>query len=138
MFPALEEARSPSPDHPALEVDTVRPYRKGFLVKFKGWEDRTAAEQLRDLYLLRPFTEIDDLAEDEVFYHQLLGAEVHTADGTFVGTVREVYPLKPAELLEVVGPDGSKLIPFSKEVVVEVDREGGRVVIDPPEGLLDL
>lgn len=138
LFPALEEAQSPAPDHPPLEVETVRPYRKGFLVKFKGWEDRTAAEELRGFYLLRPFDEIDDLEEGEVFYHELLGSEVHTVDGTFVGSVREVYQLKPAELLEVVGPDGSKLIPFSKEVVVQVEREAGRVVIDPPPGLLDL
>ena len=138
LLPALEDARSPSADHPPLEVDTVRPYRKGFLVRFKGWEDRTAAEKLRGLYLLRPFDEIDELEEGEVFYHELLGAQVLTVDGTLVGSVREVYSLKPAELLEVVGPEGSKLIPFSKEVVVQVDREGGRVVIDPPPGLLDL
>ena len=138
LFPALEEARVPSAEHPALEVDTVRPYRKGFLVRFKDWEDRTAAESLRGLYLLRPFEEIDDLQEGEVFYHELLESEVHTVDGSLVGSIREVYPLKPAELLEVVGPDGSKLVPFSPEVVVRVDREGRRVIIDPPPGLLDL
>ena len=78
------------------------------------------------------------MAEGEVFYHQLLGMEVVTKDDEFVGEIREVYELRPAHLLEVHGPRGEIMIPFLSHVVVEVDTEKGRMVIDPPEGLLDL
>jgi len=138
LLPATDEARRPSAEYPALEVETVRAYRKGFLVKFARHDDRNAAEALRDLYLLRPFEEIDDLEEGEIFYHELLGAEVVTVDGVALGSVREVYALRPSELLEVVGPDGTHLIPFSPQVVRSFERERRRVVIDPPPGLLEL
>lgn len=135
-FPGDGEAREPAELRPPLEIESVRPYRKGFLAKFAGVDDREGAEHLRGLYLLRPFEAVDPLADDEVFYHQLLGAEVTTVEGVAVGEVTEVYPIKPADLLQVRGADGEALIPMAPEIVVEVDRERGRVVVDPPEGLL--
>ncbi len=135
-LPADEDGENPSPTLPKLTIESIRPYRKGFLARFAGIEDRTAAERLRGLYLLRPFDTIDELADDEIFYHELLGATVVTGDGSVLGTVKEVYPVRPAHLLEVTGPDGDLLLPLSPQVMVEFDRERRRVVVDPPEGLL--
>ena len=132
-----EEGDVPSPHLPPVEIQAVRPFRRGFLVKFVGVDDRSAAEHLRGHYLLRPFDEIEELAEGEVFYHQLLGMRVRTVEGREVGKVVEVYELKPADLLEVHGPDGVALIPFLPHVVKSVDPEAGEIVLDPPEGLLN-
>ena len=55
-----------------------------------------------------------------------------------VGQVREVYELEPAHLLEVKGDGKLHLIPFTEQVVKEVDVEHRRVVIEPPAGLLEL
>ena len=63
---------------------------------------------------------------------------VETVGGEDVGTVREVYELGPADLLEVHGERGTLMIPYRPEIIVEVDIGAGRLVIDPPEGLLDL
>jgi 16S rRNA processing protein RimM len=93
---------------------------------------------LRDRYLMRSIEDLAPLADDEVFYHQLLGMRVETVGGEPVGTVREVYELRPADMLEVRTPTGTILIPFLRDVVVEVHRDEGRLVVDPPEGLLDL
>lgn len=128
--------RMPSATASPLVLETVRPYRKGFLAKFVGIEDRAAAEALRGRYLLRPFEAMDPLEDGEVFYHELLGAEVATVDGASLGRVREVFPLRPSDLLEVAGPDGELLVPLSPQVVVAFDRERRRVVVDPPAGLL--
>lgn len=135
-FPGDDEGRTPSADLEPLTIESVRPYRKGFLARFRGIDDRTAAEQLRGRYLLRPFQAMDELAEGEIFYHELLGSTVVTRDGSVLGSVREVYALKPADLLEVAGPDGDIMLPLIPEMVVEFDREEGKVVVDPPEGLL--
>lgn len=135
-YPGDESAESPSSAVPPLTIESVRAYRKGFLARFHGIDDRTAADELRGLYLLRPFAAIDSLDEGEVFYHELLGATVVTVDGILVGEVREVFPVKPADLLQVNGPRGEVMIPFIAEVIVEFERERRRVVIDPPEGLL--
>ena len=64
---------------------------------------------------------------------------VELKDGTAVGTVREVFESTPADLLEVEGGDGRRhLVPFAEQLVVEVDVASGRLVIDPPAGLLEL
>lgn len=121
-----------------LEVAASRPYRRGYLVRFEGVYDRSGTEPLLRRYLLMEAERAAPLEEDEVFYHDLLGAQVLTVGGEPVGVVREVFDTEPAHLLEVKGERGVHLIPFTKQVVREVDAETGRVVIDPPEGLLEL
>lgn len=121
-----------------LAVQAVRPFRKGYLVRFQEVTSRNQAEAVRGRYLFKPFAEVEALEEGQVFYHQLLGMEVVTAEGEKVGRVTEVYELEPADLLAVRGPRGIVHIPLLKRIVRELDVEGGRLVIDPPEGLLEL
>lgn len=132
------EGRRPDPLFPTVEVTDARPYRKGLLVSFAGVEERTVAEFFGGRYLLRPFQEVEEPEEDEFFYHELLGMTVETVGGEEVGTVTEVYDLSPHDLLEVRRSHGEVLIPLARHVVVSVDREGRRITVDPPEGLLDL
>jgi len=136
-LPGDDAAREPSASLPPLTVETVRPYRRGFLVKFVGVEDRETADGLRGLYLLRPFEAIDALDDGEIFYHEFLGASVTTNDGAVLGEVAEVYPVRPADLLQVMGPRGEVLLPFSDEFIVYFDREKRRIVVDLPEGFLE-
>lgn len=129
----------PDPDLPPLRVETVRPFRKGYLVGFGGMDDRGQAERFQGYYLLRSVEELEPPAEDELFYHELLGLTVRTVEGTRVGVVREVFELRPADLLEVTRDDGrAAMIPFVGDILVEVDLDEGVLVIDPPEGLLEL
>lgn len=122
-----------------LEIASRRPFKRGLLVKFAGHEDRTAAEPLARRYLLAPIEQLRAPEAGEVFYHQMLGLEVLTGEGESLGRVREVFEIGPGYLLEVAGDEGrTRLIPFVEHVVREVDVDGGRLVIDPPEGLLDL
>ena len=126
----------PSPED--VVVESSRAYRRGQLLKLEGVEDRNEAGELSGRYLLVPAEEVAELAEGELFYHQLLGLEVETVDGGRVGQVREVYETEPDHLLEVKGEGKLHLVPFSRRIVRDVDLEAGRMVIDPPEGLLEL
>ena len=135
-LPAGKGGEHPSATLAELTIEAVRPYRKGVLARFAGVDDRDAAERLRDRYLLRPFDTIDEPDEDEVFYHELLGATVVDRAGTALGTVKEVFPVRPSDLLEVAGPGGEFLLPFNRRVVLDFDRDRRRVTVDPPEGLL--
>ncbi|MCH1572107.1 MAG: ribosome maturation factor RimM [Longimicrobiales bacterium] len=128
----------PDPDLPPLRIESVRMSPKGALVVFGGVTDRTQAEQLQGRYLFLPIDQLEPLADGEVFYHQLLDMTVETVEGDEVGTVSEVYEMGPADLLEVRGERGVLMIPYRPEIVVEVDIDEGRLVIDPPNGLLDL
>jgi 16S rRNA processing protein RimM len=133
-----ENADEPDPDMPPLLIEKIRPFRRGFIVGFAGVTDRTGAEALRGNYLFQALDDLQPLAEGEVFYHQLLGMEVFTTEGDRVGEIREVYEVRPADLLEVVRPEGVLMIPYLDHIVVDVDVERARMTIDPPDGLLDL
>jgi 16S rRNA processing protein RimM len=63
---------------------------------------------------------------------------VVTKEGEEVGRVREVFALRPADLLAVEGPNGERLIPFTRQIVTGWELDEGTLVIDPPAGLLDL
>ena len=132
------EGTEPDPDLPPLRLTGVRPFKRGYLLSFRGVHDRNDAELLQGRYLYREAERLEPLQEGEVFYHQLLGMQVVTKEGEEVGTVHEVYELRPADLLEVHGPKGEIMVPFLSSIVVEIDADAGRMVIDPPEGLLDL
>jgi len=133
-----EEGDEPDPDMPPLRIEAVRPFRQGFIVAFGGVGDRSRAEAMRGRYLFRSFDEVEPLAEGEVFYHRLLGMEVFTEGGERIGEIVEVYEARPADLLEVRRPEGVVMIPFLDHIIVSVDADMGRMIIDPPEGLLDL
>ncbi|HEX2166996.1 MAG TPA: ribosome maturation factor RimM [Longimicrobiales bacterium] len=124
---------------PVIVVETVRPFKRGLLVKLDQFESREDADELAQRYVLLPTEAVPPLDEGEVFYHDLLGMTVVTVSGDVVGTVREVFETDPHHLLEVKSDAGKlHLIPFAERIVRSVDVAAQRMVIDPPEGLLEL
>jgi 16S rRNA processing protein RimM len=123
-----------------LTVESARPHSGRLLVRFTEAPDRAAAEALRGSRLLVDAADLPPTGDpDEFHVHQLEGLVVELADGTVVGSVREVVHGPGGELLllaRVGQPDA--LVPFVRAIVPTVDLEGGRVVLNPPEGLLDL
>ena len=133
-----EDGRPVHVPETVLEVSEVRPFRRGYLLRFLGIDSRESAERFAGRYLLRPFADAAPPADDEFFYHELLGLRVETVGGEYIGDVREVYELQPEHLAEVVGPDRSVLLPLSRRVVDRIDRDARVLFVDPPAGLLDL
>jgi 16S rRNA processing protein RimM len=112
-----------------LVVRSARPHQDRWLVFFEGVDDRTTAEALRNLVLKgEPLAEYPD---DELWVHELVGAEVRDQAGTVFGKISAVEANPAHDLL--VLEDG-KLVP----IVFVVDQADGVVTIDPPEGLFDL
>jgi|TARA_B100000745_G_C20132623_1_gene388152 16S rRNA processing protein RimM len=132
------DSANPDPGLPDLKLEQVRPYRNGYIASAGGITDRNDAERLRGHYLFREVSALEPLGDGEFFYHQLLGMKVQTNIGTVVGEVTEVYELDPNDILCVQGHEGEIMIPFSKEIVLQVNADEKCIVIDPPDGLLDL
>lgn len=77
--------------------------------------------------------------EGEFYYHELIGSRVETVDGYDVGVVGTVIRAGAQDLLVVDGGErGEIFIPVVPAIIREIDIEREQVVIDPPEGLLDL
>ena len=135
----LSDANGDLPtDPPTLRIDASRAYRSGFLVRFEEVRDRAGMEGLLGRYVLRSMDQIEALEEGETFYHDLLGMEVVTVDGQRVGEVIEIYELRPADLLEIRGPERDFMIPYIAEMIQSVDVAEKRIVLDPPPGLLEV
>lgn len=120
-----------------LTVARLRTQGNSWVVAFDGVTDRTAAEQLSGTLLYADaLTDVPD--EPDTFYdHQLVGLRVRDADGAALGKVAEVVHLPGHDLLAVDYVDREVLVPFVREITVEVDLEAGVVVVDPPSGLFD-
>ena len=86
---------------------------------------------------MRAMDQIEELAEGETFYHDLLGMEVVTVEGEQVGEVIEVYELRPADLLEIRGPERTFMIPYISAMIQSVGVADNRIVLGPPPGLLE-
>jgi 16S rRNA processing protein RimM len=118
-------------------VERSRSYHREWLVKFAGVESRDALDPFRGLLLGVPQETLGPLAEDEVYLHELDGFSVRLADGTPLGLVSAVYELPAGLMIEVQGPKREFLLPYKKEFVRQVDRAGRRLVVTPPEGLIE-
>lgn len=117
-------------------------FHKGrVLLKFAGVDSMSAAEELVGCDVVVPEGELFELPEGEDLFYDfdLVGCDVVTTTGEPVGTVISIMRTAAGELLEVERPGKSvALIPFVDEICPEVDVDAKRVVVDPPEGLLDL
>lgn len=130
----------------SLTVAQSRDHSGKLVVLFEGVADRSAAEQLRGTVLQVDARTLPALEDDDEFYDsQLVGLEVEQRDGTGLGAVVDVLHLPHGDVLAVErprhgpGPKGPELlIPFVKEIVPVVDLAGRRVVVELPEGLLEL
>lgn len=121
-------------------IESVRAHGDRLLIRLEGVADRDSAERLRGILFLVDSGELPPIDDPDEFYdHQLEGMTVTTSDGRHVGKVAEVLHTPAGELLAVRDPGGAEvLVPFVSAIVVSVSLEDQAVVIDPPEGLLEL
>lgn len=80
------------------------------------------------------------MAENDYYFFHLEGFRVVTQDGVTVGRITDLLTAPGSDLLVVTAESGDRevLIPFVRTICVELDMVNKRLVIDPPEGLLDL
>ncbi|MEU6642308.1 ribosome maturation factor RimM [Saccharomonospora sp. NPDC046836] len=122
-----------------LTVAAARWHSGRLLMRFAEVPDRTTAEELRGVLLLGDTGDLPPIEDPDEFYdHELEGLRAELGDGTVIGTVREVVHSPGGELLSIDRDGGEVLVPFVRAIVPTVDVAGGRVVVDPPEGLLDI
>ena len=123
------------PDRGPLTVLRTQAASGTWFVTFHGIADRTAAESLRGLELVIAQDASDE--EDAWYPHELAGLRVENLDGTVVGEVIGLEHMPAQDTLLIREVDGARtLIPFVRAIVPVVDVSGGRIVIDPPLGLL--
>jgi 16S rRNA processing protein RimM len=114
-------------------VEALSAARGAVLARIEGVADRTAAEALRGLRLYVERNAMPDAGEREWYEADLIGLAAVGRDGKDWGKVVAFHDFGAGSVMEV---SGGAMLPFTDEAVPEIDVEGGKVVIDPPAGLL--
>lgn len=109
------------------------------VLKLEGIDTVEQAREVRGAEVrIRPSEARAEPPDGRWFAYQIEGLEVVTTSGRPVGKVARLLTPAGQTLLEVAGPAGKRLIPFVAAICVRIDLEAGRIVVDPPEGLMDL
>jgi len=125
-------------DFREYRVASLIPRGKYFDLKLEGVDSLSQADRLAGLEISVPEEALKEREKDEFFLFELIGCTVTDGLGQTLGLVRDVLSAGSGNLL-VVDREGQEiLIPFHESICVRVDRPGKRIVIDPPDGLLDL
>ena len=122
----------------SFEIESVRAGGKALIVRLAGVHDRDAAEALGGTLLYVERARLPEPDAGEFYRADLVGMAVEDSGGGAIGTVAAVHNFGAGDLIEVERPGGDTvLLPFTREVVPEVDTRGRRLVADPPPGLLE-
>jgi 16S rRNA processing protein RimM len=121
-----------------FRVAEVRFQRGRPIVGFESVSDIDGAERLAGVELRVPESTLAPLPADTFYEHDLVGCRVETIDGRCVGAVGTVEAA-PGAVRLIVDAAGSEIdVPLVDAICVRVDTAARTIVIDPPDGLLDL
>jgi 16S rRNA processing protein RimM len=121
-----------------LDLENSRPHKGRVALKFVGCDSVSGAEELRDARVMVPRDQLVELPEDTYYDFDLIGCEAISVEGQYLGRVEEVLNYGAAPLLVVRDGARELLIPLVLSICVEISTERKRIVVNPPEGLLDL
>jgi 16S rRNA processing protein RimM len=119
-------------------LSILRPIKNGYAARIAEVATKEQADALKGVELYADRSQLPSLPDDEFYHADLIGLTVTDTGGAPLGTIKSVQNHGADDLLEVQKPGSSAtfLLPFTRAIVPTVDLEAGRVVADPPEGLL--
>ena len=137
-FEGLKDATAVLPDgsRRGLKIENAWFQNDRIVMKFAGVDSIEAGDELRDADICVPESDAVELEEGEFFDWQLEGCTAVTVGGDTLGTVKALMRTGGTEVLVIEG-EREYLVPFAESICTEVDIENKRIVIDPPEGLLE-
>jgi 16S rRNA processing protein RimM len=115
----------------------IRLHKGQALLTIEACQDRDAAQDLIGYLVQVPLEEAIPLDEGEYYEHQVVGLAVVTASGEPLGVVEEILYTGANDVYVVRAAGGGQiLIPAIKGVVLGIDLDAGRIVVELPDGLL--
>ncbi len=138
-FDGLKESTAvlPNGGRRELKIENAWFQKERIVLKFEGVDSIESADALRGSDICIPEADAVALDEGEFFDWQLEGCSAVTVEGDALGTVRELMRTGGPEILVIDGKEKEYLVPFTESICTVVDVENKKIVIDPPEGLLE-
>ena len=116
-------------------VSTVKPYKKGVLLTLKDVADIDAAEKLVGSELLVSKALLPELEGDEFYWFEIIGMQVFSESGEFLGTVKSIFPTGSNDVYVVKKKGAEIMIPALESVILSIDPDRNSMTVDLPEGL---
>ena len=129
--------RLPTGEVSALTLEELKWHQRMWLGRFAGVNTREMAEALNGKELLLPEDQLPQLEEGEYYHYQLIGLEVETTAGDFLGVLCKVIPTGSNDVYVVEKDNREVLIPAIEDVIQSIDLKTGRMQVTLPEGLVD-
>jgi 16S rRNA processing protein RimM len=121
-----------------VKIEDLRPHRDRYLMTLAGCTTRDHAEHFRGAEIRLRFDDVDPLPEGEYYHWQILGLQVSTLDGQFLGQVSQILETGANDVYIIRNVDGKEqLLPAIKQVIKAVDLEAGKLIVELLPGLLD-
>ena len=108
------------------------------IVKLEDLDSIEQVESLKGAKIFLPLEDLPQLDQDQFYYHEIIGFEIHDRELGYLGTVGSVYDEGPQSLLGFTYQGREVLVPLTDDIVVDVDKTAKRIHTFLPEGLLDL
>ncbi|BDQ33859.1 ribosome maturation factor RimM [Pseudodesulfovibrio portus] len=122
-----------------VSITSWREHKEFILVTVKGVTDRDQADRLRGRSVLVREEDLPEPDEGEHYLYQMIGCRVVLEDGTEVGELTGYYETGEQDTWVIVNDAGTEiLLPAVPEFVLDIDLDAETILIEPPEGLLDL
>lgn len=121
-----------------MTIDGAEWHKGNAIIKLNAIDSLDAAQKLTGQPIEIHRSQLEPLPEGQYYHFQLIGLEVWTTQGELLGTVTEILSAKSNDNYVVRGSQGEILIPAIEDIVKSIDLDGGRIVIEPVEGLLSL
>jgi len=119
-------------------LEQAKPHKRILLLKLKGIDKIETAEQLIGHELSMPMNILEPLGDDEYYHLDIVGFDVFDTKDNYLGKVTDVWLKEGGDLYVIEGIEKEHLVPATKEIIDEVDLPNRRMVVDLPDGLLDL
>ena len=113
----------------AYQVQEAKVHGTEVIAKLAGFDDRDAALALRGMAVAVPRAALPKVRRDEYYWTDLIGLTVVNIEGQAFGAVKNLLQTGANDVL-VVGGERERLIPFVRQVIQDVDLEGGTITVD--------
>lgn len=122
----------------SYELRITRAVKGGYAARIKNIRYRDQAEALKGTALYVAREKLPSLPDDEFYHTDLIGLTVLDTGGEAVGKIKTILNHGAGDILEISGSTfkAPVLLPFTKAAVPTIDLEAGRIIIDPPDGVL--
>jgi 16S rRNA processing protein RimM len=121
-----------------LEIEYIRFHKQFVIIKFFAVNSIDEAEKLKNYQVLIDKSEKYLLPEDNFYVSDLIDCEVYLESGRYLGTLIDVVDTSGTDIFLVQGQDKKYMLPASREMILEIDLENKKIIVDPIPGILDL